>query len=546
MKKHSALTLLLVVALFFGLAYTSRAAYAHNFSPDESAAYLAKAQEIPVEAHAVQSDITSNNITLVKWHLDKLAQYWNSSDTTQMAERNQLLAKEIPGAISNITKEASKPNPDAGSIKQFVSNLDSYMSESVPVRIDSDKLQNLTVSALALKSVLDEVMNDYGNATNNSGNLSSSQVNSLMTGNSNMSGMSMSGNMSSMSSQSSSRIPNKAAYESAQAMMSAVQNMWSGLKSKTPSSVSSNAISSLDTGFAKLRQIIDTAQPMDQFLIILHGTIHPNLMKAYNLQLAGMSDMSGMNMGGNSNMGSGSMQMSGSGTSQKRLAYISETAAQRHSEHLAMKMPTAGGYNANTNYTLASNGSDKVSLNLSVYKSTNALVAMDVMGGNVSVSGQPAVTIQSGHAYYLPGMNKLLVIGYAGQKDSMGMASGVQVLKLWSIANGKLPAVQSDPPMSAIIKGSASGLGDMQLSSQNATIMLASGSMSGNTTKTSGNAVSIMPGAQNLGDKAFSPNPISVKVGDKVTWTNTDTAIHTVTSGDGTTGTADGTFDSKV
>ena len=36
-----------------------------------------------------------------------------------------------------------------------------------------------------------------------------------------------------------------------------------------------------------------------------------------------------------------------------------------------------------------------------------------------------------------------------------------------------------------------------------------------------------------MGDKAFSPNPINVKVGGTVTWTNKDTIGHTVTSGTG-------------
>ena len=34
-------------------------------------------------------------------------------------------------------------------------------------------------------------------------------------------------------------------------------------------------------------------------------------------------------------------------------------------------------------------------------------------------------------------------------------------------------------------------------------------------------------------DKAFSPNPATVKVGDTVTWTNDDDQPHTVTSGNG-------------
>ena len=48
--------------------------------------------------------------------------------------------------------------------------------------------------------------------------------------------------------------------------------------------------------------------------------------------------------------------------------------------------------------------------------------------------------------------------------------------------------------------------------------------------------VSIVPGAAALGDKAYSPNPINIKVGDMVVWINNDTSdtpFHTVTFGSG-------------
>jgi plastocyanin len=48
--------------------------------------------------------------------------------------------------------------------------------------------------------------------------------------------------------------------------------------------------------------------------------------------------------------------------------------------------------------------------------------------------------------------------------------------------------------------------------------------------------VSIVPGASTLTDTAFQPNPVDVKVGDTVKWTNNDNTIHTVIEGNPSTG----------
>ncbi|HET7148855.1 MAG TPA: plastocyanin/azurin family copper-binding protein [Candidatus Nitrosopolaris sp.] len=52
-------------------------------------------------------------------------------------------------------------------------------------------------------------------------------------------------------------------------------------------------------------------------------------------------------------------------------------------------------------------------------------------------------------------------------------------------------------------------------------------------TNSTANNATIVPGASTLADKAFSPNPINVKVGSSVIWTNKDNVAHTVTSGTG-------------
>jgi plastocyanin len=64
--------------------------------------------------------------------------------------------------------------------------------------------------------------------------------------------------------------------------------------------------------------------------------------------------------------------------------------------------------------------------------------------------------------------------------------------------------------------------------------------------QSSGIQVSIVEGASTMSDKAFDPNPVNVKVGDTVTWTNKDSQIHTVISGTGPSDPAMGkVFDSS-
>jgi plastocyanin len=59
-----------------------------------------------------------------------------------------------------------------------------------------------------------------------------------------------------------------------------------------------------------------------------------------------------------------------------------------------------------------------------------------------------------------------------------------------------------------------------------------SNSTSSSTISTgSGTKVSIQEEASEMGDQAYDPNPVKVKVGGTVTWTNDDSQAHTVTSG---------------
>lgn len=61
------------------------------------------------------------------------------------------------------------------------------------------------------------------------------------------------------------------------------------------------------------------------------------------------------------------------------------------------------------------------------------------------------------------------------------------------------------------------------------------------------NKAEIVKGAALLRDKAYQPNPVRVKAGGTVTWSNLDSVVHTITSGKGITDPAMGTkFDSGM
>ena len=60
------------------------------------------------------------------------------------------------------------------------------------------------------------------------------------------------------------------------------------------------------------------------------------------------------------------------------------------------------------------------------------------------------------------------------------------------------------------------------------------------------NEVSIVRGATTLGDEAYSPSLLKIKVGSTIKWTNNDNVMHTVTSGTPETPNAGEAFDSGL
>lgn len=261
--------------MVIGIGYTTKNAYAHSFSGDESASFLAKVQELKVETHLIQQNLS--NQTLVAWHIDKTGEFWSANDTKEMAERNQRLSKEIPDGLSSLFAEANSTSPDAAKVKQIVDALDNSLAEAVTVRVDQTARNNATVNALAIVNVLDEIMEDYGIATGAEEDEENSGGNMSMSEGSNMS-------ESSSSNETTATIVNVAAHQTAQGLTVAAQTMFTDLKAKAPANAT-DSISKLDKGFVDLKQAIDGKASNNNVTAIVHGTLMANMQTAFNLQV---------------------------------------------------------------------------------------------------------------------------------------------------------------------------------------------------------------------------------------------------------------------
>ena len=256
-------SLLLVGIIGSGLIYV-HPAFAHNFGGDQSASWLAKVAEIKTEVANVAKHIGQQDA--IDYYADTLGEYWTANDTKEMGERNVLLQQEIPSMINSTLNDGTSGNQNM--VDNDVVKLGGYLDESIPVRIDKDKLGNSTVQALAVTFVIKEALEKYRDAVNSTVDLNDmSQMN--MSGD-NMSGMSM-----------SNTVVDTNAYENSVSLATAAQQMFSDVASTNPN-VSGN--SKISDGFTKLIQDLNNKADVNTIMMDVHVDIHPTLIESYNIQ----------------------------------------------------------------------------------------------------------------------------------------------------------------------------------------------------------------------------------------------------------------------
>lgn len=261
--------LLLASLTLVGTAYSTRTAYAHSFTGDQSAAFLTLVEATKVQLQLVQSDFSSD-MEEAGEHAEHATESIDDEVIKEISEKNERLGRDLPAALEDLN--GSLTNSSRTEIDGKVQNINNLLAETVTVRVEQRQLGNSTVQALVLVNMGDEVLGHYGEAygIEEQDNDTSMDVN--MTGTDN-------------AANASDTIIDLVQYHSAQGMVAKLEQYYNDeVKAIAPSNAT-QPLAAFEAGVQKLKQAIDEKKPFNDVQVIVHTDVQPNLQKAYNLQI---------------------------------------------------------------------------------------------------------------------------------------------------------------------------------------------------------------------------------------------------------------------
>ena len=315
--------------------------YAHIFSTDETASFVAITDQVQIESELVQTNLANNNISLAQNHANKAAALLTPDIISEIAEANEEIADKLLTAVGDLQRISSSSDEQQQMVNRLVSDINSTLSEAVVVRTQqrqqddssnflesgieflrgifgggsqesNDKIEvNSTTQPLAFADLVDSILINYGNAyavdfdmtnmTNMAimgGNSSDMMIMSGIADDNNSNSNNSSMNMDSMnisSSSSSMNMDNKTDrnnslvditdYQSAQALATkALEIFNTKLKPIAPNN-SSALLTNLENGLTDLNASIRNKASSMDIMMIVHTQIHPNILQAFNLRM---------------------------------------------------------------------------------------------------------------------------------------------------------------------------------------------------------------------------------------------------------------------
>jgi uncharacterized protein involved in exopolysaccharide biosynthesis len=274
-KIHSILILLLtsIVMSMVIILPIKQMVYAHTFSGDESAAFLALVRQIGAELGLVNSNRPSN-ITLAQEHAGHATEHLDANTTKELAERNERVSNDLTRELSDLQASLkAKPIPASQVVNDEVTNINATLQDAIAARIEQDQLSNSTVNALAINDILGEVLEAYGAAygieeegEEEGNNETGTTDNTTETADD----------------QNTTAIVDLAEYQSAQSYANESKQMLNEIKALAPSNATS-AISDVENGINEMIIAINNKSPFPTVDEIVDDKVLPSLKTAFNL-----------------------------------------------------------------------------------------------------------------------------------------------------------------------------------------------------------------------------------------------------------------------
>ena len=348
-NRKNTLSILLVLGILFSTIIHSNTnispdstffqnAYGHNFPPNNYASFLSSLDQFQTESNLVQSNLVNNNITLAQKHADEAVSifYWDllveivkqdkkiGDDLKLAVENLRNLTSSFSNTTSSIQGEKQKLEQSDQLVASINTNVDKVitLTEAKKQSEDSNFLNqvsmfisnifspkkdnnNGSIHPMRFADGVDEVLRNYGDAYSvdfdmtdmgNMGNMNKGSMaeNNNSYNSSNNSNMDMnmmmdmppSINNSDTNWNTNKSIVNMANYQSAEGMAEKLLDIFNKeLKPIISQNGTSTYSTNLEGGIKQLVNSIEFKVPPTDIMMIVHTQIHPNLIKAFDLQI---------------------------------------------------------------------------------------------------------------------------------------------------------------------------------------------------------------------------------------------------------------------
>jgi hypothetical protein len=253
--------------------------YGHDFVPNESASFLSLMDQLKAEVGLVQTNLVNGSVSLAEEHASQAVGLLNSKDPInnitwkeEIAERNERIAGDLVSAVSALKNtNISASSSSNVNTSQTISDIDAIIGEAITSRIDTEQRENATIQATALGDIINTLLNYYGDAFSvgfDMGNMSQ-----------------MASGMESTSSNKSYSLVNVTDYQSAQALAKMALDIFNNELKDLTSTNETDSVIKLEESLTQLSNLIDSESSPMEIMMIGHTQVHPNLQKAFNLQL---------------------------------------------------------------------------------------------------------------------------------------------------------------------------------------------------------------------------------------------------------------------